>query len=220
MTPTLPAPRTDASDGLPRPAAAALDAAFEAERLDPAGRSGAHLAGFELRLGPASVVLAGTAAPRPDGPGADWTLADTFAEIRRRGARLTLASRGVRLAHAHRMPDLAAAVRRHEPALAVWLGMGPVAAPFDATDWDDEVRLYAGWLATQAPPTVGRIALRPGHTVVGGRAFREGAAARLALGPAHPGANGLRADLAALFAQLGPNAVAQRAAPARRALAA
>lgn len=184
-----------------------------AHDADPYSESGRALAGLPLRFGSGDVE-----APRLPMPGTDWTLAETLDEIRRRGARLVQTSRGLRLRHAHRLADLARNVARHERALTVWLGLRglPVAAPFDATEWDADVRLYAAWFALdfEAPPTP--FALRPGETCVDASLLRAGLAGRLAAGPGAPSAARLRSDLTALFEQYAPAVHRAPVAPPRR----
>lgn len=186
-----------------------LDAASAAHDADPFGRSSAHLAGYSFRFDTAAAVL--DEAPAPPA-GRDWSLAETFGEIARRGARLRLGSGGVRLTHAHRLPDLARAVARHAGPLAVWLRLGldrdaaqrvPLTSSspvgFGATAWDSVTRLHAAWFVRlfDAPP--GRLPLRPGVSITDFPTFRASVAGRLAAGPDAAGADGLRADLAALY---------------------
>ena len=188
-----------------------LDTAAAAHDADPAGRSGAHLAGYSFRVDSADVQPEeAPAAPA----GREWTLGETLAEVARRDATLRLGSGGVRLAHAHRLPDLARAVARHAGPLAVWLRLGldrdaTQRVPFGATAWDAVTRLHAAWFVRlfEAPP--GRLALRPGVSVTDLAAFRASVAGRLAAGPDAAGADGLRADLGALYERFG--AAAERA---------
>ena len=188
---------------------ARLDAAFAAHDADPLGTDGAHLAGYSFRFD----TDAEPAEAEPEAPASarEWTLAETLAEIRRRGATLRVGSLGVRLSHAHRLPALARAVARHDAALRVWVRLdidaaaparrGLRAVPFGATAWDDATRLHAAWFVRLFTPPAGRIVLRPGVAVTDLAAFRASVAGRLAAGPDAAGADGLRADLAALFAQ-------------------
>ncbi|MEL6615037.1 MAG: hypothetical protein AAFQ43_04835 [Bacteroidota bacterium] len=188
----------------PRPAHAAIGRAVAAHDAAPRSESGRALAGLPLRFG----------APAPEAPpvrpasGGDWTLAETLGEIERRGARLAMSSRGVKLRHAHRMPDLARNVRRHARALAVWLSLRgeAVPAPFDARGWDPAVRLQAAWFALrfEAPPTP--FALRPGERCVDVSLLRAGLAGRLAAGPLAASADRLRSELGALFERYAPEA--------------
>lgn len=191
-----------------RSAAHRLDAAFAAHDADPLGREGAHLAGYSFRFDTDAAEEAEPAAPADV---REWTLAETLAEVRRRGATLRLGSLGVRLSHAHRLPALARAVSRHDAALRVWVRLdldasapargGLRAVPFGATAWDDATRLHAAWFIRMFTPPSGRIVLRPGVAVTDLKAFRTSVAGRLAAGPDAAGADGLRADLAALFEQ-------------------
>lgn len=190
-----------------------LDAAFAAHDADPLGTGAVHLAGYSFRFDSdaAEVDVA------PPAPGRDRTLAETLADIRRRGAVLRVGSAGVRLAHAHRLPDLARAVARHEAALRTWLRLdidatapqtsGLRAVPFGATAWDDATRLHAAWFVRLFVPPAGCLALRPGVAVTDLAAFRASVAGRLAAGPDASGADGLRADLASLYAQHGAETV-------------
>jgi hypothetical protein len=124
------------------------------------------------------------------------------------------------------MPALARAVARHEAALRTWIrldvdAVGPRtsalrAVPFGATAWDDATRLYAAWFVRLFVPPAGRLPLRPGVAVTDLDAFRASVAGRLAAGPDSAGADGLRADLAALYAQYGAEAVAVETVDAAR----
>lgn len=203
------------SSRAPRPEDA-FDRAVRAHDADPTSEAGRALDGFPIRSGHEEVPI-----PHLPEEGADWTLAETLAEIERRGARLVLTSGGVRVRHAHRLADLARNVARHERALAVWLGLRgtPVPAPFDAPEWDGATRLLAAWFALdfEAPPTP--FALRPGETCVDASLLRAGVAGRLAAGPDAPSAPRLRAELAVLFERYAPS-VQTAPAPAPRRLAA
>ncbi len=55
-------------------------------------------------------------------------------------------TRGLRVRHAHRVPEVAAAVRRHADAVRLWLDLG---RPAPSEGWDDEVAVQAGWLAAR-----------------------------------------------------------------------
>ena len=201
---------------LPAPAArpAALDAALAAHSADPLGRSGAHLAGYSFRFDTTAAQPDEATMLPTDRP---WTLAETFAEIRRRDAHLRLGSGGVRLVHAHRLPDLARAVQRHAGPLTVWLRLGldrdaEQRVPFGATAWDEPTRLHAAWFVRLFEASSGRIPLRPGVAVTDLGAFRASVAGRLAAGPTAAGADGLRSDLAALYGQFA-SATERLAAP-------
>ena len=173
-----------------------LDRAVAAHNADPHRADGRALAGLPLRFGPPTPE-----APAQPAAGADWTLAETLGEIERRGVRLVMSSRGLRVRHAHRLPDVARNAAHHEAALALWLSLRqrPAPAPFDAREWDPAVRLHAAWFALcfEAPPTP--FALRPGETVVDASLLRAGLAGRLAAGPLAPSAVRLRSELSALF---------------------
>ncbi len=189
-----------------RSADARLDAAFAAHDADPLGTDGAHLAGYSFRFDTDAEVDTESSAPAST---RDWSLAETLAEVRRRGATLRLGSLGVRLSHANRLPALARAVARHDAALCVWVTLdidavapargGLRAVPFGATAWDDATRLHAAWFVRLFTPPTARITLRPGVAVTDLAAFRASVAGRLAAGPDAAGADGLRTDLAALF---------------------
>ena len=190
---------------------AAADRAVAAHDARPYSEKGRALEGFALRMGRPAPE-----APAALDPAADWTLAETLDEIERRGARLVLTTRGIKVLHANRMPGLARNARRHERALAVWLSLraqAPAPAPFDAPEWDAATRLRAAWFALdfEAPPTP--FALRPGETCVDASLLRAGIAGRLAAGPLAPSAARLRGELEALFARHAP-AVQTEAQPA------
>lgn len=203
---------------------ARLDAARAAHDADPFGRDRAHLAEYSFRFDTAAVHEDDSTAA--DEPARTWTLGETLAEIRRRGAGLRLGSAGPRLAHAHRMPELARAVQRHAGPLTTWVRLGldredgiPAsgafqaglrAVPFGATAWDDTTRLHAAWFVRLFEAPGGRIELRPGVAISDLETFRASVAGRLAAGPESAGAGGLRADLADLYAQFG--AAAERLA--------
>lgn len=196
---------------------ARLDAAFAAHDADPFADTGAHLARHSFRFDTAAAALdevdLDPAAASPSGR--EWTLAETLAGIARRGATVRLGSGGVRLTHAHRLPDLARAVARHAGPLTVWVRLGLDAAdtasrgaqvPFGATAWDAVTRLHAAWFVRLFDAPAGRIALRPGISITDIGAFRTSVAGRLAAGPDAAGADGLRSDLAALYARFGADA--------------
>ena len=186
----------------PRAIDAVIDRAVSAHDADPQSQKGRALDTFALRFGGAAPEV-----PARPAPGGDWTLAETIAEIERRGAKLILTSRGLRLRHAHRLPDVARNATRHERALTAWMDLHqrPVPAPFDAAEWDPGVRLYAAWFALrfEAPPTP--FVLRPGETCVDASLLRAGIAGRLAAGPLAPSASRLRSELSALFDAYGPH---------------
>lgn len=156
-----------------------------------------HLADFAFRFGVPSDELPAPFAP----PAGDaWSLAETLDEIARRDATLRLTSRGVRLVHAHAMPALARHVSRHARALTLWLRLGGDAAPSAiAPGWPADARLHAAWFLRSFEGPMGPIALAPGVVVRDVAAFRSAVAARLAQGPAAPGASALAATLAGLF---------------------
>lgn len=192
-----------------------LDAAAAAHSSAPFDRTGAHLAGYSFQFDCAQAETADASGPPA---GTEWTLPETLAEIERRGAQLRLGSGGVRLVHAHRLPGLARAVALHEADLAVWIRLGldrgdARLVPFGATAWDATTRLHAAWFVCLFEVQPGRVPLRPGVMITDMHAFRESVAGRLAVGPDAAGADGLRADLAALYERFGREA-GQTAVPA------
>lgn len=231
MTQELLYPSVTLPDPLMR-SDARLDAAAAAHDADPLGRRGAHLTEYSFRFDTAAVREDDAVDVSPETPARTWTLGDTLDEIRRRGATLNLGSAGLRLAHAHRLPELARAVATHAQALTTWVRLGldretPGAAavsglrrvPFGATEWDEATRLRAAWFVRMFRAPGGRIVLRPGVAITDYETFRASVAGRLAAGPASAGADGLRADLSDLYAQFGATERAVVAAP-RRARAA
>lgn len=187
--PSVPTPSRRAADRVIDRAVAAHDAA-------PHDRTGEALAGLPLRFGAPEASGANYPAP-----GADWTLAETLGEVERRGVRLAVSSRGLKVRHANRLQDVARNVALHETACATWLSLrdAEVPAPFDAPEWDPAVRLYAAWFALRfdVPPTP--FALRPGETCVDASLLRAGIAGRLAAGPLAESAVRLRSELSSLF---------------------
>ena len=184
----------------------ALVRALDQHDRQPDSESGRHLAGYSFRFDAAAAALQAL----PEG-GRDWTLAQTLAELRRRGTTVAVTSRGLRVAHAHRVPQLAEAVGRHERGVRAWVELGGRAAP--PLGWDDETDLLVRWLdARPAPPGV--VALRPGVSVTDWPRFRASVAGRFAEGPGAPCADGLRRDLRDLFAGAEP----ARVRPVRRAV--
>ena len=193
----------------------AVDRAVAAHDAAPYSETGRALDGFALRGERPALE-----APSPPAPGSDWTLAETIAEAERRGAKLVVASSGIKVRHAHRLPDLARNAARHARALTVWLHLRGerVPPPFDAPAWDGAVRLHAAWFALgfEAPPVP--FPLRPGETCVDASLLRAGIAGRLAAGPLAPSADRLRGELAALFARFAPEAQTEPVTvPQRRA---
>ena len=187
----------------------ALTRAFDAERPD--AHSAAHLSDYSFRFD----ETAASRAALPDN-GRDWTLAQTLAELRRRGTTVTPTSRGLRVAHAHRVPQLAEAVGRHERGVRAWLDLGERAAP--PLGWDDETDMLVRWFDSRPLPA-GAVALRPGVAVTDWARFRASVAGRFAAGPDAPCADGLRRDLSDLFARAEPARV-RPAPPALRSRAA
>ncbi len=205
-----------------------LAAASAAHDADPFGRDCAHLAEYSFQFDTAAVC-------EPSVVEKDvlaWTLADTLAELRHRGAGLHLSSVGLRLAHAHRLPNLAHAVQRHAGPLTTWVRLGldrehsvprtvgMRVVPFGATDWDEVTRLHAAWFVRMFEAPDGRTMLRPGVTITDWSVFRASVAGRLAAGPSSAGADGLRGDLGDLYAQFGAAAERLIVPEPRRARAA
>ena len=193
----------------PRPA---VQAALVARDAAPTSRSAEHLADYSFRFDVAAADPCAVPRPRGGGP---WTLAQTLQEIRLRDASVAVSTGGLRLRHAHLLPDLAVALRRHEPQVRLWLDLGRPALD----GWDDEVALHVGWMSTRFAPQREAVALRPGVSVTNWPRFAASVYDRLGAGPEAPCAHGLRRDLADLFAchaVLDPTAEMRRV-PARAA---
>lgn len=169
-------------------------------------RDAAHLADYAFHFDTAEAVRLAPSRPHPH---AEWTLRETLDELAYRDAELTLASSGVKLRHAHRMPHVAQNVARHADALAAGLRLGD-AVDTVAPGWDAATRLYAAWFMRDFAPA-GPLSLAPGVTVTDLPRYRRAVADRLALGPAAAGADALGATLADLFERFG-----NKAAPAER----
>ena len=169
--------------------------ALQAHDRQPESRSAAHLAEYSFRFDDAAPI-------RPSLPdsGMDWTAAQTLAECRRRGARIDRSSRGLRLRHAHRLPQLAVAVARHERVVGAWLDLGGASAP--AHGWDDETDLLVRHLR-QRPAPARPVELRPGVSVTDWARFLGSVEGRFAQGPDAPSAPGLVRDVRDAFAQAG-----------------
>lgn len=184
-----------------------LDRSLSAHESDPTSRSASHLADAPFRFGPDAPQVA---APRPTGPGADWSLAETLCELRLRNAQVAVSTVGLRVRHAHRMPEVAAAVQAHAAPVRLWLDLG---RPAPEAGWDDETALRASWLRTQfgtpAEPTM----LRPGVTVSNWPRFASGLESALSKGPTGPLADSARRDLGDLFTRY---ALAEARPPVRR----
>lgn len=174
-------------------APAVLVQALQSHDRQPASRSAEHLAGYSFRFD--------TTAPpvRPTLPasGMEWTASQTLAELRRRAVTVERSSRGLRVRHAHRLPQLAVAVARHERIVGAWLDVGGASAPDHG--WDDETDLLIRHLRQRPAPTEA-VALRPGVAVTDWSRFAESVEGRFAEGPDAPCADGLRRDLQDLFA--------------------
>ncbi len=172
----------------------ALQRALSAYEAAPTTRSGAHLADYSFRFDADALP---TPSPRPTGPGSAWTLAETLAELRLRDTGVVDTTRGLRVRHAHRVPEVAAAVHAHADAVRLWLDLG---RPAPTGGWDDEVALQAAWLDARlgTPPTP--VALRPGVSVTDWARFRHSVDGALAQGPDAPSAAVVRRDLADLYA--------------------
>ena len=171
----------------------ALVRALDSHDREPSSQAGRPLADYSFRFDAAAPLEAETVPAS----GMDWTVAQTLADLRRRGASVDRTSRGLRVRHAHRVPQLAVAVARHERAVAAWLDLGDAPAP--PLGWDDETDLLVRWLDARPRPT-GPVALRPGVSVTDWDRFAESVAGRYAEGPGAPCADGLRRDLRDVFA--------------------
>lgn len=167
--------------------------ALHAHDYQPASRSAAHLAEYSFRFD-TSARPQRAALPAS---GMDWTVSQTLAELRRRGATVDRSSRGLRLRHAHRMPQLAVAIARFERTVSAWLDLGEAGAP--AHDWDDETDLLVRHLR-QRPAPGQALTLRPGVAVTDWARFVESVEGRFAEGSEAACAEGLRRDLRDVFA--------------------
>ena len=188
--------------------ASPFDAAVRAHDADPLSRRGAHLAGYSFRFD-ADAAPSPFPVPRPFGDD-PWTLAQTLQEIRLRRVSVQVTTAGLRVRHAHRLADLAEAVRQHEAALRLWLALG---RPAPSDGWDDETALHLFWLRDRFTPGRAAVALRPGVSITDWPRFAASVAEREAAGPEAPCATGLRRDLADLF---GRYAVTVAQAPVER----
>jgi hypothetical protein len=151
-------------------------------------------------------------------------LPDLLSRFDRPAHQFVESSRGLRLRRP-RLTDAAtrASVSRHAAALRIARRLDlidPLDGParrraWRVDEWGLETALHARWLAHLFSFPVGGVTLRPGIRVTDAERFRTSVAERYAAGPAAPYADGLRRDLASLFAQyaLVP-AVGQRQAPA------
>ncbi|WP_412067712.1 hypothetical protein [Rubrivirga sp. IMCC43871] len=156
-------------------------------------RSGAHLADADFRFAAPPV---GQTSARPNGlPGAEWTLAQTLGEIGIRRVRVVRSTRGLKVRHAHRLPDLVAAVRNHALAVGLWLDLGQP-APFEG--WDPATALRLTWLRERLGDPSGLV-LRPAETISDGDRFLASVVSRIDAGPSAPCAASVRRDLADLF---------------------
>lgn len=191
-----------------------IQAALDAHDAAPRCRRAEALADHSFRFDTAA-ALPPHPVPRPH-PGEAWTLAQTLQEIRLRQATVASTSRGLRVRHAHRVPELAEAVRQHEGAVRLWLALG--AAEADGAGWDDATALHARWVRERFRPGREAVALRPGVAVTDWPRFAASVEERLADGPAAPTADGLRRDLGDLFERYAVlDAPAVGRAPARAA---
>ena len=167
-------------------ALASADAARLAPRAD-------HLADYSFRFDTGRPVLSHP-VPRPTQRGS-WTLAQTLQELRLRGSRVDISSRGLRLRHAHRLLALAEAVDAHAAAVRLWIGLGQ---PTPSCGWDDATALSLAWLRQWSAPA-GPIPLRPGVAFTDWPRFVASVEGRAAEGAQAACADGLRRDLADLF---------------------
>jgi hypothetical protein len=162
-------------------------AAFES---DPTSRSREHLADYSFRFEPDAPQAP---VPRPI-EGEPWTLAQTLQEVRVRDLEVVETTRGLRVRHGWRMPDLVEAVAQHERAVSVWLRNG---SPSPAAGWDDATALWVSWIEGFRPSEP--IELHPGVTITDWERFVDSVAGRYQAGPEIAGADSLRRDLEALF---------------------
>ncbi|MEM0963575.1 MAG: hypothetical protein AAGK21_13680 [Bacteroidota bacterium] len=171
--------------------APALDHALSAHEADPTGQTCAHLGAYSFRFAPEPPV------PIVQRPADDeaWTLAQTLQELRLRHTDIVRTTRGLRVRHAWRIPQLAEAVQRHEPAVMLWLELG---RPAPSHGWDDATALHRHWLRDRFAPA-GPLALRNGITVTDWTRFSASVEGRYANGPDHVSAPQLRDDVATLF---------------------
>ena len=151
---------------------------------------------------------------------APWTLAQTLDTLRQRRLVLIDTSNGLRVKHQHRhdLPGLADALAAYAEPLRLWLRLGGsearTPAPWTAVAWDPATRLFAAWFGLEfVMPTV-PASLHPGEVIRDWVRFRASVIDRLALGPMDPGADRLRAELAALYVRFGRSSIR----PARPAL--
>ena len=184
-----------------------LSRSLEAFESDPASRSRAHLSEYSFRFEPDAPPAA---VPRP-AEGEAWTLAQTLQEIRVRDLEVARTTRGLRVRHGWRMPDVVRAVAEHERAVTVWLRLG---SPAPLPGWDDAMALWVSWLEGFRPTAP--VELHPGVTVTDWGRYVSSVTGRYQAGPDVAGAEPLRLDLEALFARF---AVAPAPAAARRRIA-
>jgi len=189
------------------PLSSAVERALSAHEAAPTVRSNAHLSDASFRFD-AAAPTGPTPRPRPDAPGASWSLAQTLQELRIRGARVVRTTRGLRVLHAHRRPALADAVAAHAAQVGLWLDLG---RPAPAHAWDDELAMQRAWLLARLGTPQMPLALRPGLSVTDWAQFVASVEGRYAVGPEAAGADGLRRDLGDLF-----EAYARTPAPAVR----
>ena len=174
-----------------------IEAAVQAFESSPESRAAEHLADYSFRFEEEPRSIHAVPRPAEEGP---WSLAQTLQELRLRGVVLLSTRRGIRVRHAHRLEALAAAVRRHEPSVRLWLALGgDVGAP--PYGWDDEADLHVRWMETRFVPGRDPVRLRPGVAVTDWARFAASVRDRVEAGPDAPCAAGLRRDLADLFAR-------------------
>ena len=171
-----------------------LQRALSAHEATPTSRTAAHLADAPFRFGPPEHHA--QPVPRPEGPGAHWTPAETLCELRIRGAKVVETTLGLRVRHAHRLPEVAAAVRAHADTVRLWLRLG---RPAPEAGWDDGVALQAAWRRERFAAPLAPVALREGVTVADWPRFVGQLEAAYAEGPTGPLADAVRRDLGDLF---------------------
>lgn len=135
-------------------------------------------------------------------------LEDLLSRLDRPGRQLVETSRGLRLRRPRLSEDeVCSGVAVHAAALRVAHRLDkldPVDTParkaaWRVDEWGPVTALHARWTAHLFEPPESAVRLRPGVRVTDWDRFRASIAERYAAGPASPYADGLRADLHALF---------------------
>lgn len=152
------------------------------------------------------------------------SLEDLLTLLDRPAHQLVETSRGLRLRRPRlRDGDVCSGVDHHAAALRVAHRLDrldPLASParraaWRVDEWGPVVALHARWMAHLFEPPAGPVVLRPGIRVTDWERFGVSVAERYASGPGGPYADGLRADLRALFDRfVAPPALARPEVPA------